>query len=47
MLRLEHEVSLAKRMHNFIEMEWFSPYEKKPFSHIAVLSNGDKRLHCS
>lgn len=31
MVRLEHEVSFAKGMHNFIEIERFSPYEKRLF----------------
>lgn len=29
MVRLEHEVSLTKEMHNFIEIERFSPYERR------------------
>lgn len=47
MVRLEHEVSLARGMHNFIEIGRFSLSEKNTFYHIAVLSNGAKQLHCS
>lgn len=31
MVRVEHEVSLPIGIHNFIEMEKFSPYEKADF----------------
>lgn len=31
MVRIKHEVSLPKEMHNFIEMEKFSPHERKLF----------------